>query len=221
MKSYAKLAGATSIVIALIYLIAFIYFGAIWSFPYDGNPGEQMTYLAENQLPFSAINFLMYVIFGCFLSFLVVTLYEELKHTDNVIVSIGAVFGVIWVGLVIASGMLSTIGLNQSLKMMSDGTSVAFNTWNIVSLIVESIGGGNELVGGAWVLLLSIAALKGQMYSRYLNYFGLFVGVAGLSTVYPNEIFTEIFGIFQMVWFVWLGLNLLNTDGARWERTSI
>ena len=79
----------------------------------------------------------------------------------------------------------------------------------MVNTIVEGMGGGNEIVGGLWVLLLSIAAIKADDLSRKFNYLGIFVGFFGILTIYPAEILTEVFGLSQIVWFSWLGLIML------------
>ena len=214
MKNLQKLAGISAISQALIYISAFVYFGVFWSFPSDSSSLEKMTHLAENQLVFSFMYFLMYVVFGIFLAVLVVGLYEKLKHTNNPAISIGTIFGVIWVGLVIASGMISNIGLAHAIDMMAVDPDKAFDVWIVVSLITESLGGGNELVGGLWVLLVSITVLQAGVFSRALNYLGLFVGIVGIATVYPDETFTELFGVSQIIWFIWLGINLLSPDRA-------
>ena len=66
-----------------------------------------------------------------------------------------------------------------------------------------------EVVGGLWVLLLSIAALKSKSFPKALNYLGLFIGIAGVLTIYPADVLTEIFGLGQIVWFIWLGTIML------------
>ena len=173
-----------------------------------------MTHLAENQLLFSMIYFLMYVVFGVLLAVLVIGLHERLKHTNNPVVTIGSVFGVIWVGLVIASGMISNIGLAHAIGLMDTSPEKALDMWTTVSAITISIGGGNELVGGLWVLLISAAAIQEGWLPRTLNYLGYFVGIAGIATIYPDELFTEIFGVTQIVWFIWLGICLLTQKNA-------
>jgi hypothetical protein len=186
MIGLQKLAGILAICEGLIYIVDFVYFGAFWSYPADGSAAEKMAHLAENQMLFSMIYFLMY-----------------------------AVFGVVWVGLVIASGMVSNIGLAQAIALKDINPEKALDMWATVSVITESIGGGNELVGGLWVLLISAAAIQEGWLPRALNYLEYFLGIAGIATIYPNELFTEIFGVLQIVWFIWLGVCLLtqkNTD---------
>ena len=214
MKGLQKAAGISAISEGLIYITAFVYFGAYWAYPAGGSAAEKMTYLADNQIAFSAIYFLMYVVFGVLLAVLVTGLHERLKHTKNSLVTIGSVFGIIWVGLVIASGMISNIGLAHAIDLMDANPEKALDLWITVSVITESIGGGNELVGGLWVLLISIAAIQEGWLPRALNYLGCLVGIAGIATIYPDELFTEIFGISQIVWFIWLGIYLLTEKEA-------
>lgn len=214
MKGLQKLAGIAAIFQGLIYIAAFVYFGAFWSYPVDGSPVEKMTYMAENQLLFSMIYFLMYVVFGVFLAILVIGMYERLKHKVNPLITIGSLFGGIWVGLVIASGMISNIGLDHAIDLMDANPEKALDMWIIVSVITESIGGGNELVGGLWVLMISVAAIQEGRLPRSLNYLGYFVGIAGIATIYPDKLFTEIFGVSQIVWFIWLGICLLTEENA-------
>jgi len=214
MNNLQKVAGVSAIFEALIYIVAFVYFGAFWAYPSEGTASEKMAYLAENQFVFSMIYFLMYAVFGILLAVLVVGLHEKLKLTNDPMVKVGSVFGVVWVVLVIASGMLANIGLTHAINLMDLSSEKAFDMWRMISVLIESLGGGNELVGGLWVLLISIAALKANEFPRGLNYLGIVVGVSGIATIYPDDIFTEIFGITQIVWFVWLGISMLSQSNA-------
>ena len=111
--------------------------------------------------------------------------------------------------VLIASGMIATIGLRYAIGQIDADVSRAFETWQMVGLITESIGGGNELVGGLWVLIVSLVALRAGALSAPLNYLGCVVGAAGVATVYPAEILTIVFGLSQIVWFIWVGAALL------------
>ncbi|MFK5949153.1 MAG: hypothetical protein QM500_10350 [Methylococcales bacterium] len=214
MNNLQKIAGVSAIFEALIYIVAFVYFGAFGAYPYEATASEKMAYLAENQFVFSMIYFLMYAVFGIFLAVLVVGLYEKLKLTNDPIIKVGSVFGVVWVVLVIASGMLANIGLSHAINLMDLSSEKAFDMWRMISVLIESLGGGNELVGGLWVLLVSIAALKAEEFPRGLNYLGIIVGVSGIATIYPDEVFTEIFGVTQIIWFFWLGIVMLGQSNA-------
>ncbi|MEZ8826126.1 hypothetical protein AB6E04_17340, partial [Vibrio amylolyticus] len=166
MDRLQKFVGIAAWIEALIYILAFIYFGAYWAYPSEGSASEKMSYLAENQHSFSMMYFLMYIMFGVFLSVIVVGLFEKLQSTNDPLVKVGSVFGFVWVVLVIASGMLANIGLVHAVELMDLSVEKAFDMWRVVTVIVESLGGGNEIVGGLWVLLLSLAALKATIFPR-------------------------------------------------------
>lgn len=205
-------AGFSAILLGFIYIAAFVYFGAFFSYPASGTPEEKMRFLSDHQLEVSVVYFSIYVLFGVLLAVLVVGVHEILKHASTPMASLSSIFGVIWVGLVIASGMIYTVGLDQSIRLMGESPESAFSFWRTVSAVANSLGGGNEIVGGVWVLLVSLVALKAAVLSRTLNYLGCFVGTSGIATVYPEETITEIFGLSQIVWFIWLGLVILRSD---------
>ena len=211
MNSLQRMAGVSAILEAIIYVSAFIYWGAFWAYPFDGNVAQKFSYLSDNQAILHVVNLIMYILWAVLLSVLVIAIYERLKDKSPAITQIATIFGVIWVGLIIASGMISNIGLAAVIKISVLEPEKAMAIYSVIVLIVDGLGGGNEVVGGLWVLLLSIAALKGNDLSKKLNYLGLFVGSAGILTMYPAEILTEIFGISQILWFLWLGMILLNS----------
>jgi hypothetical protein len=211
MNNFGKIGGISAILEATIYVSAFIFYGAIFEFPVDADSTQKFIFLANNQVILSVVNLIMYVLFGVILAVLVLALHERLKGKTPALSQLAVVFGVIWVGLVIASGMIANIGLNAAIELSANDPEKAMTVWISISSIVEGLGGGNEIVGGLWVLLLSIAALKGNELSKALNYFGLLVGSAGILTVYPADVLTEIFGLSQIIWFVWLGSHMLRS----------
>jgi len=209
LNKLQKIGGVFAIFEAIIYVSAFVFFGAFWNFPTDADSVQKFAFLAENQVILSIVNLIMYVLFGIFLAVLVLAINERLKSNTPTLSQIASIFGVVWVGLVIASGMIANIGLSAVLELSTKEPEQAMTVWRAIYSVVEGLGGGNEVVGGLWVLLLSFAALKGDELSKRLNYLGLFVGIVGILTVYPAEVFTEIFGVSQIVWFSWLGAVML------------
>lgn len=77
--------------------------------------------------------------------------------------------------------------------------------------MTDGLGGGNEIVGGIWLLLVSWAALQIGGLPKTLNYLGVVVSVAGILTVVPalGKIGGAVFGLGLIVWFVWLGIVML------------
>lgn len=207
-KRIQQSGGAAAMGNALIYVTAFVFYGGIFVYPAaNASAAEEMKFLSDNQATLSIVNLVSYVLFGILLAVLVVALNERLKNFAPIFSKLTAVFGIIWVGLVIASGMIANVGLNTVIGM--DDPEKAMSIWSSVSIVSEGFGGGNEIVGGIWVLLLSSIALKGKLLSKPLNFLGLLVGLAGVLTVYPLDIFTEIFGISQIIWFLWLGVFMV------------
>ena len=213
-----QLAGTASMLMALIYFCAFVYFGAMVSFPASNEADVVMAFVTQNVNALWIAYFTIYVVFGVLLAVLVIAiddiLSSSVNQTQNRLLRMGSLFGKIWVCLVIASGMIATIGMSHAVSLTAVSNEEAYRLWGVVSMLVESLGGGNELVGGVWVLLTSITALKQRMFGNTVNYTGCFVGLAGIATIYPAEVFTEIFGITQIIWFIAIGASLIKRSPA-------
>ncbi len=209
MNNLQKIGGVAALFEAAIYISAFVFFGVFWNYPVSAQAAQKLTLLADNQMALSIVNLTMYVVFGLFLAVLVLALHQRMKNKAPVLSQLASVFGIIWVGLVIASGMIANIGLSAVIDLSAKNAEQAMTLWLVINTIVEGLGGGNEVVGGLWVLLLSIAGLKTVELPKSLNGLGLFIGFVGVLTIYPAEILTEIFGLGQIIWFSWLGVSML------------
>ncbi|QSE98985.1 hypothetical protein [Fulvivirga lutea] len=206
-----KVGGLAAIAEAIFYVFAFIIFGAVLEFlPAGSTASQTIEHLSENQLLLSVTNFVIYVLFGIVLSILVLAIYERTK-SESAISKLAAVFGFIWVVLVIASGMIFNIGLAAVIKNGAVNPEEAVTLWKMINIIGDSLGGGNEVVGAVWLILLSIAGLKSNTLPKGLVYFGLLVGAFGVGTIYPYGIFAELFGTTQILWFIWVGVVLLKS----------
>ena len=81
-----------------------------------------------------------------------------------------------------------------------------------IDSVRDGLGGGNEIIGGVWILLVSWAALQTGGLSKALNYLGVVIGVAGILSAIPAlGMLTDIFGLTQIVWFIWLGIVMLRS----------
>ncbi|WP_299789554.1 DUF4386 family protein [uncultured Shewanella sp.] len=216
MNNLQKMGGVAALFEAVIYISAFVFFGAIWEYPANVNAVQEFTFLSDNQLTLSLLNLAMYVLFGIFLAVLVLALYQRVKDRAPTLAQLASLFGIVWVGLVIASGMIANIGLEAAIEISAKDPEQAMTLLLIINTIVEALGGGNEIVGGLWVLLLSVAALRANELPKILNYLGMFIGLVGILTLYPAEILTEVFGLGQILWFAWLGKVLL-VDSAQFS----
>jgi prepilin signal peptidase PulO-like enzyme (type II secretory pathway) len=106
--------------------------------------------------------------------------------------------------------MIANIGNATVVGLFSENQDQAVLLWLALGTVQEALGGGNEIVGGLWVLLLSWAALRSEKLPKVLNYLGVLVGLAGILTVVPAfAVLMEVFGLGQIVWFAWLGVVML------------
>ena len=209
-KAFQKVGGFSSILLGLIYIVAFIIYGGILNYPKaNATETERLNFLSDNYFILSTVTFISYVLFGILLAVLVVSLHQRIKDSFPNLSILTSVFGIIWVGLVVASGMISNIGLSSVIEIGIDDPQKAMLIWSSVGIVSEGLGGGNEIVGGVWVLLLSIVTFKSSSFSKLLSVLGLFVGIVGVLTVLPFDVFKEIFGISQIVWFIWIGISMI------------
>ena len=205
-------AAVSAILLALIQVFAFYYFAKLWAFPYDGNATDKMGYLYHHQTTILIVNILASLGFGCLLSMLLAELHHKLKQFNSPLASIGFLFGAIWIGMLVAGGMLSNAGMLHALEMFLSTFEAddPLRFWETITVIVKGIGGAGTAAGGIWILLVSVCALEAEVFSKPLGYLGLFTGLAGVATVYPDDLLGEIFRAAQIVWLIWLGVALLS-----------
>ncbi|MDO6695205.1 DUF4386 family protein [Aliiglaciecola sp. 3_MG-2023] len=212
MSRMQKSGGIAALGEALIYIIMFVFYGAYFSYPSNSTVEEKLIYLSQNQLPLSLMNFIGYILFGILLVVVVQSLHARLKVHSQTLTQTASIFGLIWVGIIIAAGMVANIGLQTVIGLSVTEPEQARAVWLSVSVVQESLGGGIEIVGAIWMILISIIAIKAKCLPHGLNYIGAIVGLVGVFTIYPADVFKEIFGVGQIVWFSWLGICLLRTE---------
>lgn len=180
----------------------------------DPTPAESVAFLGEHQTTFFVWYLVIFVIFGAAIIPLARALHSRLRHTSPQLADIGAVFAYIWAGLMFATGMISNIGITAVGDLAGTDPAQARALWSSIDTVTNGLGGGNELVGGAWVLLVSIAAWKTRALPRTLNALGVLSALSGIVTVVPGlEEVGIVFGLGLIVWFGWVGVHLLTTPG--------
>lgn len=205
-----KMGGVAALIEAFAYIIGFtVFIFVLDASAYEG-PVRMIEFLQDHATVLYGVNLLIYVVFGVFLVVLTLALRERLQTDRPGLAQTSAAFGLIWAGLVIASGMIANIGMDSVIKLAVDDPQQASTVWLSISTLQEALGGGNEIVGGIWVLLVSWAGLSSGRLPKALNYLGLVVGAAGmLTTLPPLGELAAVFGLGQIVWFAWLGVFML------------
>jgi hypothetical protein len=175
-----------------------------------------VAFLAGHQTALYIWNLIILIVFGLVLVPLVLALHERLKTGAPMLASMAAAFGIIWAGLVIAAGMIANIGVGTIADLAQSDRSQAETVWATLDSMQNGLGGGNEIVGGLWVLLISWASLKTAALPNALSHLGIVAGAAGIITVVPAlEMVGAVFGLGLIIWFVWAGLVMLGSDSSR------
>ena len=216
MNDLQKLGGIAALYEAVAYVVGIVFFIVVVDYAGVVDPVQKVALLMDNQAAMHLITLIIYVVFGVALVVLALALHEQLKADALAMMSTATAFGLIWAGLVIASGMIFIIGMETVVDLYGQDPAQAATVWSAIDPVFEGLGGGVELVGSLWVLLVSWAALQTGGLPRVLNYFGLVIGVAGIITVVPTlgELGAMVFGLGQIVWFVWLGIDMLRRSSS-------
>jgi hypothetical protein len=211
VNNLQKSGGTAALLHAAAYVVGMVL-GFTLIFPLlDATPDEYLKFLAENQTLVYVWNLISYWGSAITLVIMVLALYERLKDNSLALAQTATAFGLIWAGLIIASGNLMLHNLGVVSDLYGANPAQAITAWTALESVENGITSGNELVGSLWVLLLSVAALRTGMLTRALNTLGVIIGLAGVLTIIPAlaESMIMIFGPGMIVWSAWVGIVLL------------
>lgn len=214
MKNIQKFGGFAALYMALAHLIGIVIFLVILDYPSITDPAQKVALNVDKQMVVFSTNLLMYVFFGFFLIALVLALYDRLKAGAPAIMQVATTIGIIWAGSLIASGMVANAGLAMIVPLYAQDPAQAAITWQGIETVTNGLGNANgEILGGLLTLLVSLAALRVGGLPKALNFLGLFVGAVGIITIIPGLTdFVGVFGLGQIIWFIWLGIVLILGD---------
>jgi hypothetical protein len=218
MKNLQKFGGFAALYLAVAYLIGMVLFLVVLDYRNMTDPAQRVTLLVEKPMVIFSTNLIMYVFFGIFLIALSLALYDRLKSGASAIMQAATVIGIIWAGSLIASGMVSNAGIAPVVALYAKDSSQAALTWQGIESVANGLGNNNgEILGGLWALLVSLAALRAGGLPKVLNILGLLVGAVGIISVIPGltDLLTGVFGLSQIIWFVWLGIVLLRSNPSK------
>ncbi len=213
-----KLGGVAALVAAATFIFGFVLFAAVLTDYTTGDPtaAESVAFVRDHEAVLYLWNAVIFIVFGIVLVPLVLALHGRVRDGAPALAPAAAAFGVIWAGLVIAAGMIGNIGLGTVADLQKSDPAQAEAVWSAVDAVQNGVGGGNEIVGGLWVLLVSWAALQRAALPRGMSYLGIAAGAAGVVTIVPAlEIVGAVFGLGLIVWFVWAGLVLVRRPAGR------
>ena len=200
----------------ICYIVMFLIYGVALSIPQTASVSDKIAYIESQQSLFSLANILGYLVFGGFLFIAVQATHARLNVLSSHLLNAASAFGFIWVVFMFGSGMVALVGMNTMVSLFAKGSSHADTLFYIYTTVVNGLGGGIELVGGIWVLLISIHGLKTAQLAKGLHLLGLVVGAFGVLTLFQSvPELKDAFGLSQIVWFVWMGCVLLKSSAER------
>jgi hypothetical protein len=214
MKTLQKFGGFAALYLGVVYMIGMVIFLVVLDYLSITDPAQKVALLVDKQMVIFSTNLLMYVFFGVFLIILSLALYDRLKSRAPAIMQVATVIGIIWAGSLIASGMVANAGIAPVVALYAKDPAQAALTWQGIETVANGLGNSNgEILGGLLTLLVSLAALRSGGLPRSMNILGLLVGVVGIIALVPGltELMTGVFGLSQIIWFVWLGIVLLTS----------
>ena len=204
MQSIQKLGGISALVAAGTFLVGLVMFATVFmDYVSATDTAEAIAFIAGHQLSLHVWNITIMIVFGIVLVPVVLAIADRLRDAHSPLARVSAIFGFIWAGVVIAAGMITNIAYSSIATLQASDPEMAVTVWNGLEVVTNGLGGGNEVLGGVWVLGTSIVALRERLFARWTNYLGVVMGVAGLVTVVPAlEDVGAIFGLGLIVWFV-------------------
>ncbi len=217
MKNLQKMGGIAALYEAAAYVFGMVGYILVVGIVGVVDPAKQVALMVDNQAFMYILNLFVYVVFGIVLVVVVLALYERLKEGSPAMMQIATAIGLIWACIVIASGMISNIGMETVVGLYGTDSVQAATGWLAIDSVVTGLGGGTEILGGLWVLLVSWAALRAGGLPKALNYLGVVISVPAIISVVPGlgelgVILGGIFGLGQIAWFIWLGIVMLRNS---------
>lgn len=208
-----KVGGWAALYLALALIAAMPYFLLVVDYQGATIAADKVALIVSNYSSMYAMYFVTYIAFGFALGVLALALHDRLRAEAPFVSRLAAGAGTLWAVALVACGMVFTYGMTSVVALAGTDTAAAAITWQGIEPVALGLGGaGGEILGGLWVLLVSVIALRTRALPRMLGRLGLAVGIAGLASAVPamNDA-VMAFGVLQIAWLAWLGVALLNT----------
>jgi hypothetical protein len=218
-----KVGGLAALYLAAAYLVAMPFFLVIVKYQDVVDPVAKVALLVRNHDSMRIMYLITYVILGLVLAVLALALHARLKDGAPALAQAATAVGLIWAVVLVASGMVFNAGAAAVVGLHGTDPAQAVAAWQAIEPVAQGLGGsGGEVLGGLWVLLVSVAALRTGRLPKVLNWLGVVIGAAGLLSVVPALKDVGIgFGLLQIVWFVWLGVVMVRTTSRATAPASI
>ena len=206
-----KASGLAALYLAAAYLLAIPFFLVVVDYMSVTDPAAKVALLVADHGSVQLMELITYVFFGLALAVLVLALHERLASGAQSLMRYATVVGLLWAFALVASGLIFNAGLGAVVSLYPSNPGQAVSMWQAIEPVEQGLScTDGEILGGLWVLLVSIAGLRGGGLFKPLCWLGLAVGFVGvLSVIPPLHDAALVFGLLQIGWFAWLGIALL------------
>ena len=214
ITGHQKAGGLAALYLAAAYLLAMPFFLLLVDYRSAVGPAAKVASLAAKHGAMQVMYLMSYVVFGVALSVLALALHARLKPAAPALMQTATAVALIWAALLVASGLVFNAGMGAVVTLYPANPAQAASMWQAIEPVSDGLSCvDGEILGGLWVLLVSIAGLRAGGFSRVFGWFGMVVGAIGLASVMPPLADLAIlFGLAQIGWFVWLGFSMLRQD---------
>ena len=212
-----RFGGLAALYLAAAYLVAMPFFLVVVKYPSIVDPVEKVALLVRDHDSMRVMYLITYVIFGVVLAVLALALHARLKDGAPALAEAATAVGLIWAVVLVTSGLVFNAGMAAVVGLHGADPAQAAATWQAIEPVAQGLGGsGGELLGGVWVLLVSVAALRTGALPKVLDWLGVAIGAAGVLSVVPSlNGLGYGFGLLQIVWFVGLGIVMLRATSRQ------
>ncbi|MFK7920001.1 MAG: hypothetical protein AB8G14_18140 [Ilumatobacter sp.] len=216
-RQLTKIGGAAALLAAGTFAYGIAMFATTFAdyVDPDATPAGSVDFLVDHQGSLLAWYIGIFVVFGAALVPMGLALRQRLAARPF-LANAGMVFAAIWAALMFATGMISNIGIEAVANLAESDPERAVTVWSSIDIVTDGLGGGNELVGGIWILLVSVAGLLTARLPQWLNITGVVSAIAGVLTVIPAfEAIEMVFGLGSIVWFIGIGIALIKDNDQK------
>jgi hypothetical protein len=170
-SSRERTGGLAGILAGLTFLFGMVFYLALLTEVQFGNLSaditSQLIYLQEHSGFLYTWYFVIYLVFGFALLNMQFGLSALVPRTT--LSQAASLVAYLWAGLVISAGLVATVGHNMVITLAQAHPELAPGAFVSLHIVVNGLGGGNELVGGVWLILvffcLTAEAVIARVYS--------------------------------------------------------
>jgi len=218
-RDYAKrqkAGGVAALYIALALLAAMPYFLLVVDYLGAKTAAEKVALVVANYTSMYAMYLVTYVFYGIALGVLAFALYDRMQARAPATMRVATAIGLLWSFALVTSGMIFNYGMTTIVALAKTDPGQARLAWQTIEPVAQALGGaGGEILGGLWVLLVSVVALRSRALPKLLGGFGIVLGATGLASVVPPlHDAAIVFGVILIAWFVWVGMALTMTKAT-------